>query len=398
MRHHPSRPAILLLLLFVVTGCNPEDKVVVDPVTVESPTERVTANRQTLSHLLPESAGHLVDVIQTDTETLIGTAGGLFTLTTAGLMQMHTTPVVGLAVHQDIVLVAHADHLHIWHGNGLTRSPLSDAFGEATITGLIVRDETLWISTDAGLFQFNNDEVMTLMDALDVRTVNGGGAATYLTGMIGEDDSVLALQPGDDSWQLLDFGSGPFEVIKPGDESLFGLLDGVIHRYVTDADNAVWRQVAIETDSSSGHPVETLETSDGGQLWGITSDSLFQYSRGVLTQVTRSDELHPSQLRVDLTGTAWLSDGTRLSAYFEDAPATREISWAASIGPFAEANCTRCHGALGTARELHSQEQWVSEIDSIIRVVEDGEMPADNQPLELGDAALLRAWKDGGLR
>ena len=388
----------MLLLWFMVTGCDPEGNVVLDPVTVEVPVDRLIVNRQILSHQLPESAGQIVDVVQTETETLIGTDDGLFTLTASGLVQMHPVPIVALAVHQNIILVAHADQLNVWHGYGLTRSPLTDAFGGAAITGLIVRDETLWISTDTGLFQFTDDAVSTLMDAQNVGVMHGGAEATYVTGRVGADDGVLVLQPGDDSWQLLNFDSGYFEAIRPGDESLFGLLDGVLHHYVIDAGHAVWRRVELGNEIGSGNPVEVLATSEGGQLWGTTSHSIFQYSRGVLTEVARNDDLQAPNLRVDGVGTAWLSDESKLVAYFEEMPTMREISWTDSIAPFAEANCTRCHGALGTASELHSKEKWVSELDSIIRVVEDGEMPADNQPLELGDAALLRAWKDGGLR
>jgi hypothetical protein len=116
-----------------------------------------------------------------------------------------------------------------------------------------------------------------------------------------------------------------------------------------------------------------------------------------LSLINREDELNSATLIVDSKQAAWLSDSTTLAAYYETPPTTLDISWAGSIAAFAEANCTRCHGSLGTAHALHTQTQWSAEIDGIISALENQSMPADGLALTRGDIALIRAWKDGGL-
>jgi len=270
--------------------------------------------------------------------------------------------------------------------------------GVGEITGLAVRGDALWISTTAGLFEYTDGAVSSVMEPVDSRGLHGGLTASYVSAEIGEPGHYWAIEPGQDTWQILDFTDSEITEVRPGDQSLYALSGGALLQYLTNGNSAVWRRIALTMGEGPEDDISALVTSTSGQLWGLNSQLIFQHTRGTVNKIIREDDLEATRLLVDEDGVAWLSDGETLTTYSDAPPSTIDASWTASINAFAMANCDRCHGELGTAHGLHTQAQWTAEIDNIIRVLGDGSMPADGAALTLGDAALLQAWKDGGLR
>jgi uncharacterized membrane protein len=79
-------------------------------------------------------------------------------------------------------------------------------------------------------------------------------------------------------------------------------------------------------------------------------------------------------------------------------------TWTDDIRPIFLEHCQRCHdsgGALtaGVDLPLDSGEQWQINIEDILRLVEDGTMPSeDDEALSDEEVQTIRAWRIGGFQ
>jgi len=74
-----------------------------------------------------------------------------------------------------------------------------------------------------------------------------------------------------------------------------------------------------------------------------------------------------------------------------------DATWTEDIAPLQEASCASCHGPEGAAvTRLGTRAEWQTQIEFIVRNVEQGRMPLGRAPLSARDVALIQAWEIGG--
>ena len=98
----------------------------------------------------------------------------------------------------------------------------------------------------------------------------------------------------------------------------------------------------------------------------------------------------PQTLRVTVE---W-DDGERGAR--ETAFVAHTVNWAEDIHPLNQTECAQCHGQGGTARPLHSAEQWIARIGEVIDATQMARMPLDG-PLSPAQVQLIIDWQAAGL-
>ena len=360
---------------------------VVRPAAVRSETRPVEA-------LDVAASADLRAVATADGLTVVGSRHGLYTLDAGGVAaRVDARPVVALAaLASGGALVAMSDGLFVYDGATLEESPLE----VAPVRALATRGVDVWVATA--------DEVLAIGPTTLDRFALGGVReiiASAGAGMVVlRGDAVHVLRAtGEGGWAQRAGGDEPATVLTPAADGLFGLVDGVLSLRQDEADGAAWRPVALTDDpqDAGAHAQALAVDPASGALWVLTAAALVRVVGDERAHLERPDAPASPRLAVDQAGALWLfeDDGvTRLPAEVRpDAP-----TWEDDIEPFAEANCVRCHGDIGTAPPMHTFDHWVERAERIVARLDAGDMPADRQPLVGGDVRLVRAWLNGGLQ
>lgn len=329
--------------------------------------------------------------------TLVGGAGGLYQLTTEGLVLVDPAPVVGLAAFEDRLVVAHAGDLALWHGS-LEPSAINEVLSGRSLSALYSDGVDLWLGTDLGLDRIRQgrlERFMTMPSPKALGRFQGGQhlIVTEANGAI----SALRETPAGVEQQVLTAESS-LSAVAPGvHDRLYALEAGaLLERQAVPGDLARYRPVALTPNAEAGATSVTGLVVDPstGFVWAI-GPVLARLEGNRVSLVVRPAELGaPTTLTVTTDGALWLGDGARLVRIGNQGP---PVTWA-EIEPFHQANCQRCHAPLGTGHSLETYEVWSNEIDPIIAAVEAGRMPQDGRALSEGTVEILRRWRADGLR
>lgn len=327
---------------------------------------------------------------------LVGGTAGLFLAAGGALTALADDPVLGLAATAPrTIVVATADGVSVFAG-ALEASPLSAALAGAAPRALAADPEGLWLSAGAGLYRYRFDDER-------LERLPGLGAPDALSAHAGTGQLVAGaarlIAPDGGAFRVTDLSAERAldAAFALGDGTVLGVAGGALLRRVPlDGGRVAWRPQALEP---GGPP--TLDVEAAGQdpvrgaVWIATSQALFRLDGPRVTRQPRPDGLGPAaRLTVDELGAVWIDDGARLTRVGGDAA---PVTWQGAISAFAEDNCARCHGGLGTARPLDDYETWTTEIDAILRALEEGRMPLDGAPLLGGTVDTVRRWKEDGL-
>ena len=390
------RHASLAIVALALAGCEGASPPIEGPViAADSVTTQV---RTTTVSPLPDGWGEALYVVHTPTGPVVGGDAGLFSLGDDGFEPLDSIPVRGLALFADEIFIARDDGLFVWEDGALEASPITDALPELGVNAIATQGDSLWLGTDAGVIRYAGDTLTSFGELTAVTGITAATGADYVVIEGGETAGIFALAPNGEDWGLLDLSDDPVDVVVPGPgQLLYGLAGDQLVARVEGESGYVWRGVAVESgDAPAAAGITGLATAPStAAVWAATDTHFIEIDGGQRTLVP-AGEMGTAGFGVDGAGTLWISDGASLSAL--PTGTTAEITWSGAIADFAEKNCTRCHGALGTATEVYTLPQWRDSIDGIIQQLADGTMPADGASLVDGDADLLRAWKEGGLQ
>jgi hypothetical protein len=335
--------------------------------------------------------------------TIAGGAGGLFEIGSDSFTRISQSAVTSIARHQDAGLVVAAqDELFVFDG-ALRPSPIAEVLGTEKARSLAKHGADLWIGTDSGLWLYQDAELSRFEGMTGVFAIDTYDGASMLMVLEGSAHKALRVDGGAWSAQALDDEiTLDRAAIGPGGR-IFGVKDGALFERVKLEDKVVWRAVSFSIDMSSpgATGIEAAATDPStGSLWIADASSLWRIetAEGRVSKVARPASLgRVITARVTADGALWLGDGSSLHRVGN---AGAPVGWEAAIQPFAEANCLRCHASVGgVARpSLDTYEAWSSNIDRIIRALDEGRMPADRQPLRNGTVDLVKKWRDDGLR
>jgi len=308
--------------------------------------------------------------------------------------------------------------------------------------------EALWAASDRGVvaLRAQGSEVTGILQKDDLSRFDGLAVDTYGSVWVGEDDllwkrdlsgewtvvrtpfeirSLACASGSNDLWIETDQGLFHQEdsIVRPVEGSGIGQLLGVDPngRALFATDLGLLR-VAV------GRPTLFTGLVDWEELEGPTDVSIFPSVPELLTGLTVSlsgEQITPDDGALWSTGASValdplaLEDGTHqltvLASYSDREEAIESTltfvmgpfvppTWTDDIHPIFLEHCQRCHdsgGALtaGVDLPLDSGEQWQINIEDILRLVEDGTMPSeDDETLSDEEVQTIRAWRIGGFQ
>lgn len=416
-RHH----SLGLALAFAFIGCGVEEPPPQNPppnnnnnnnppITVPPPVVRpASVDEVTLgleSRTLPAQLVNdaTVDVgVLAGGVTVIGGAQGLFEIGSGGFTQIDTNAVHAVAEYAPAGLViATSAGLQVFDG-ALQLSPIQEVLMSETVEALAERGAELWIGTSAGLWIYDGAELVRFDGMSAVNSIHTYSSASAVVVHEGSAHKALRFENGAWNTQTLGDELAIERGILGPNGRIFGLKAGALFERVKVGEKVAWRahslSAATDSPGATGIQAWAIDPSTGA-LWIVGADSLYRIetSDGRVSKVSRPQNLGAViAARVTLDGGLWLSDGTSLHRVGN---AGEPANYASNIVPFAEANCIRCHATVGgIARPpLDTFESWVANIGKIITVLDEGRMPADQQPLRNGTVELIKKWRDDGLR
>ncbi len=398
-----------LLVLLAASACSepaapplpgpPDD--VVRPTTVQS--LDFDATRYSMPPGWDAGASWHV-VVHDDGRILAGGASGTYRLGEPTEL-LDDAPVRGLLAHDELgFVIFSAEGIAVYDGE-LYPSALSEALADVSVLGVARRAEEVWLVTDAELFELEGESLFSYPGRVGIE------------GLWTHDDASLLIARAADGFTLLrDVGEGlsvqslsdeleAIALASPGPhERVFAVTSdgGALVERVAVEGGVAWRSVALTSaagdlgatgvDSIVADPV-------GGALWVARGESLTRIDGGgVVSAVGWPDGVAPSgRLVATADGAVWLTAGEQLVRVGPESPPP---SYALVVVPFYQNNCARCHepnGEVATVTRLSDYDAFAANIDDIITQVEQGLMPAGDQPL-VGDPELPRKWRDGGMR
>jgi hypothetical protein len=71
-------------------------------------------------------------------------------------------------------------------------------------------------------------------------------------------------------------------------------------------------------------------------------------------------------------------------------------TWSEEILPIFDRSCATCHDGRGGARNLSMPELWITDIEDIILVTDEGSMPIGLPPLSAEEVDVIRQWRNDG--
>jgi hypothetical protein len=399
MKMSLPRQSIVYGVISTILGCSTVTKTeYVDPI-VERPTH--------VQHLSidekrwPNPTGNVepLHVITTTTLTLVGTSDGLFALMDQGLTRLDPTPVTAMCVFDENVMIARPDGLFLWSDGEMLRSPLSDAFAEFSINSLGASKEILWLGASSGLWAYQDTQLSHVINNTEVHKILADTTSDRISYEDGQ-GSLFALETAADLWRFLEFGMDGVTDLVPLQDTFLGVIHGQLVMRVSDDEGSIWRGISAAPDS--WNPMRdviglTIQTNGLG-AWVLTATDIIGVTGSHHRVIQRTDELWAVEMATDNQNRIWLMGETELIVYAEDPPPTLAVNWTESVEKFATANCTRCHGPIGTAMPLHTQMQWQDASAQILIELTSGRMPLDGTPTVHGDAELIRTWIAGGMQ
>ena len=385
------------MLVGLTVGCGETTQTQTAPTAIELPETVETLSVPVTKRDLPNDWGEHLVLVTTVDEVLVGGGTGLFALTANSLTRLDPNPVLDLAVFGGGVVVARPAGNYFWKDGVLGRSPLSDVLSDTSVAALSAAGETLWLGTSSGVWAYSNDRLSHMMDGPSIRRVSSTTNGKFVT-MEDSEGAVFALEPADDEWAVLELTADGVTELQPTVDSLYALIGGRLHRMVSEGTSTVWRQIGAAGDSTDAiDGISNIQTqNDGAGIWLVTDTEIVGVLGNTRRTLERGDDLEEARLILDASNRPWLFGNGRLAVYSEAEVPSIDATWAGSIKEFADTNCTRCHGPLGTAIPLHTLEQWKELSTQIIEELTAGRMPLDGAELIGGDVELIRAWVEGG--
>ncbi len=332
--------------------------------------------------------------------TWVGGPEGLFVERSAGFELVDAEPVNAMILLEEVgVLVARADGLWVWDGASLRITSLQSELGEGPVLALAEADGVLWLATDAELFVYEGGQLAAFEGIEAVVGIHAAADASQV--VLTQDDGALSLLRQDgDGWVWVSLEQEPASAAVPAANGRLLGLDGdaLIERVSLGDGQVAWRPVAL-TDSPDDPGAAGLEAlaSDpqSGAVWAVDSGHIAKLSGASVERFEKPEALGTVSLaQVSQDGILWLWADGALWRVGDDGEV---VGFATHIEPFAQANCGRCHAEGGVAHHLETYEQWSDEAAAILVTLEEGSMPADGQPLELGTAQLVQRWIEDGL-
>lgn len=327
---------------------------------------------------------------------LLGGPRGLFVARGDTLQALDPVPVRGLTMAApSAAAVATPTGLSVFDG-ALSPSPLSPALAGETSSALAGDAHGLWIATDAGLHRYAGGVRTRFDDFGPLDGVHLGGAPLTAHGPQG----VFHIAPDGEGWRYVTLSDErPLDeaFILP-DGSALGLHEGALWRRTSTPEGAFeWRPQALTLDGPAAQGVgAAAQDPRRGVVWLWDGRAVHRFDGArVATQALPTGSADGLDLAVDELGALWIDDGAQTTRIGED---TAPVTWRGEVAAFSEANCARCHGALGTARPLEGYETWRADIDLIVEAVEAGRMPLDRAALTRGSLNTLKRWKEDGLQ
>lgn len=390
-----------LLLAACGGGVDPVDPPapIQGPAPLVLPTASAEITLAQANYALPEALRQQPLQVATlpGVSTLVGGQGGLYEATADGLVLIDAAPVVGLATYGERIVVAHPDHVSVWHGT-LEPSGLSEALAGRTLSTLGSDGVRLYVGTEEGLEKIEDGRRVHFATMPSPRALSlyEGGAYLVVTDGAG---AISALRDGQGvvDQQELTAEKALAQVAPGAGDRLYALADGaLLERQPADAGRVRYRAVALSPGAEAGATsLSALATDPStGFVWAIGA-VLARLENGRVSLLPAPAELSSTLNTVTVTvdGALWLSDGVRLVRIGNEGP---KVTWP-EIQAFHVDNCQRCHAPLGTGHLLETYEAWTAEIDRIVDAVELGRMPQDQRPLIGGTVELLRRWRADGL-
>jgi hypothetical protein len=399
-----SRALALATLGLAACGSDPEaPRPTQRPADVLHPTRAESISLERLALGLDRAWEGPLRVASHSGRTVVGGRQGLFERSGTDLRPVDGTPVNDVAAFGDAgLIVARDDGLFVFDGV-LRRSPITDLLPGGAFRALAVRDDELWIGSDAGLFFFSDGNVAQLGER-PIREISSFQRGIEVVARTA-DDHHLAYRFDFPSWFLRDLSDeGLFDHVLPlSSRRILGTTARILmQRIDLPAGRAVWRDVSLDIDPSAPgeDTVEAMALDpESGAAWVVMPRGLFRVDAAVdhVSRLDRPTGLGPvTSADVSDDGALWLGDGVGI---WRVGDAEGAVSWAERIAPLSRDSCNECHKRLGTApMTLETYEAWVFFAEKIVERMAADTMPPAGSPLIGGDVALVRRWKDGGLR
>lgn len=319
-------------------------------------------------------------------ELFVGGTAGLFRWDIDRFVEVTATPVQAIA--GDVIAT---DELSVL-STTLERSPLTDDI-DGAVGAMAWRGDELWLATASMVYRYVEGDGLYEFDGLTGVTglsAFSGSAVVFTTA-----NGPLALREDGSGFTERDLSAETGGTVVPSHAGRFLASENgaLLERTVVD-DFVMWRGVALTMDGPAATDVRFLlaDPATGASI-AITDSNLYRLEGGAVFESSFEDAAL-TQASVTRDGAVWLGDGTSLWRYAE----IETVTYAEHIAPFFEANCERCHTAVGTARALDTFESWTENVDAIVAQLEERKMPADGMPLVGGGIDLVKRWKTDGLQ
>jgi len=382
----------LTIIGFACTGCGESEDLVIRPSALET----LALETDIYPHNI---TGNLLAVASSKAlGTLIASTSGLYQVGTNGVSTISEDSILGLAPYGEAFIFASENTISIWDGN-IIDAGLNLFFEGHTFTALEIFDDTIWIATNQGTYLHQAQGLLEFPELTNILSITSFSGANII---VLEDKSgfVYMLEKDGDDY----FGQSiQDELVSSAlvgmQNTIFGRAAGTLLQRVplTTQNTVSWRPVALTTepDDPGEQGVMQMATDpQTGATWVRTQTSLKRLQQDrVYNQPLPSE--HATLVGITEDASVWLADETSLyKLQGSDDP----VTFAGDILGFQETNCSECHAPGGPAHTIDTYEQWVSEIDNIIQVIEDGTMPAGGRELQGGTVQLLYKWLEDGLR
>ena len=330
-------------------------------------------------------------------QVIIGSNTGLFRMTGVDLINISSEPILALSRFDEKIAVGSADGLEVYD-DSLSASPLSSLIPGMTVTALCSRDTELWIGSPDGLFRYRSGQLEQFFAGESIANISTHDQSEYVSFETATGFYTLRLSGA--SSELLRLSDElAFDRVTVANSSIYGLIEGrLLQRLELDADQAVWRTVAVTTEETdlglTGIQQMTTDASNGA-LWAVTADAIYQLgpTAGDVTKAQRPNEINSFE-SITADGTLFLEGNEKL--YLLGAN-PNEVTYA-DIAEISATSCNSCHQTLGTApMALDSYEQWSANIDTIIFRIENETMPPNGIPFSSTNLEIIKLWQANGM-
>jgi hypothetical protein len=371
--------------------------------------------------MLPAGLGgaRLTVAVAGDGTALLGAAladgtGSLWRIQPDGVVALEDAAlaggaVVGFASTKDGLIVATPMGLFTFSGS-LTPSPLTEVLGMAAPLAIATRGDELWIGTGEALVMVAGGKSLRFAElpgVTDIDTFAGGSDLVLadLASGVNVLRSAAAADPAMATFTKHALGPelAALRALPAQDGRLVGVSGGALLERVAVTGGVAWKPLSLaKEDTAPGAAgVEAVAVDPvTGSLWIAHAAAITRVTGSRAASQARPAGLGKvTLLEVTSDGSTWISDGAQLVRLgaAEGGAGAGPITYTTHIAPFATLNCTRCHVTLGRSHPLTDYQAWMTEVDNIIKVLEEGRMPDDGRPLEGGGVDLIRRWRAGGL-